>query len=506
MKTFRTWLCILGLSVLGASSACVVGPTNGDAPLCGADAPIEISGYAPDERASGPGYDQVLVEVGPRRDGPFSELVRAPISFTQGETWGAWTTGKVVVPRNRWGNSDSTAELFLRVRYAFDPPNGNKIFFYTYDNPSLGTGQTVACVSDRIQAGASRTDAAALCASSQSPLVRVTAPVMSQCGCSAETTARGNVMIHNIGDVDAHRCDVAMNGLFIYNDSPLVVSLPRLRSVRGLSIYYDVPGRPTEARRVELPGLTRVDGPMAIQARGLVDGTLRLDVGLPDITTVTGKFYTTISGTGGVSLQGLNGLTSIGGDMDLVFHGQADGARFLPQLETLGGRMMLHHDAGITKMMPSLTSIGSHLWLLYHGTSAQSELVGFDKLRSVGADMLFDSSPWQTFDDGEPAFSQLGSIGGTLTLNKTQLQSLRLGAPPLSVGSLSVTGNPQLISLPAGADMPLSSTGTLTVQNNFSLGECQVTQFVSEQVALGFTGQVTTGGNAECLPNGPPDQ
>jgi hypothetical protein len=507
MKTVRLWVWILGLVVLGASSACVVTPTNGDAPLCGADAAIEINGYAPDQRTSGPGWEKVRVEVGPTRQGPFTALTVVPMQFLDGETWGAWNTGKIVVPRRFWGASGDTAELFVRARYAVDAPNGNNVYFFTYDNSSLGTGQTVACVGDRIHAGASRTDAVISCASSQSPLVRVTAPVTSRCECSSLPTFQGDAMIRSAADIDAHRCDVAITGtLSVLADAPDVVSLPRLTQVGGrLGLDLSIMGNASKLRRVQLPALSKVDGLISIVGRPPVDERVTIDVGLPALATANGPVNLEFFGPGAVELVGLSSLTRIDKGLDLRFEGEATGDLFLPKLDDIGGRLLISHSGGILNFLRALTTVGGPVILAYHGTSPQSERIGFDELRNVGGDLSFFGSPWESFDPGEPAFGRLGSVGGTLRFENTTFKSVALGTPPLALTSLAVVGNPQLVSLPVAADLPLSSTGTLTVQNNLSLPECEVMQFASDQAALGFGGEVSVGGNAECLPGTPRD-
>lgn len=186
---------------------------------------------------------------------------------------------------------------------------------------------------------------------------------------------------------------------------------------------------------------------------------------LLNLTSVTGNLN--IYSTNLISLEGLEGLTSIGGKVDIFKNTLLTSLKGLEGLQTIGGDFFVQEN-GLNTLngLDNLTSIGGNVRilennnltsisslnniiniggeLLINNNNALVELNGFQNLTSIGGNLTIGANSFNLTNVNE--LSNLTSINGVLTISYGWLTDLSglVNIDPTTISNLVIVGNPNL--------------------------------------------------------------
>ncbi len=160
----------------------------------------------------------------------------------------------------------------------------------------------------------------------------------------------------------------------------------------------------------------------------------------PGCTTIEGSVI--IYNTGITNLNGLSGITSIGGDLQILFNFSLTNLNGLAALTSIGGNFYFSSNDAVTSLngLSALTTVGLVLHL--EGNDGLSNLNGLGALTSIGSDFnLINNSNLINLN----GVNALTTIGGLLRIQSNNALSSLSGLNLLnSVESILIRNNPVL--------------------------------------------------------------
>jgi hypothetical protein len=219
------------------------------------------------------------------------------------------------------------------------------------------------------------------------------------------------------------------------------------------------------------PNCTRIDGDVLICG----DNITNLN-GLNVLTSIGGDLYIEVCSPLN-NLTGLNNITSIGGNLtigyDFTLNPYLTSLSGLDNLTSVGGYLIIYNNFALTSLMglDVLTSIGGELFI--YNNPALTSMAGIGGLTSIGGNLIIYGNPVLT---GMAGIEDLTSIGGNLEIEYNYSLASLTGLDNLTSigGGLRVYGNPALTSL-AGLDkIDGRIINNLTIVSNASLCDCAV--------------------------------
>jgi hypothetical protein len=363
----------LGLGVLAviAASSCMLSPGNGEV-IDQVTDPVAFAGALTSPNGL------VTLEAGPSRSGPFAGWSSASTRSTTtpvpafSTTFYPWSL-RAPIPSDRWSLFPLSATC--QASHTFVRARTGNLTLVTFEAPA-GL-DALSCLAN---AGGSLAQSLNACTSPASPVVEV----------RAKNVFIGDVVLRTDADIAAHACDQVIRGsLSIPDSSLMLVSLPMLEEVTGNVAINLHPERRTtrdgyDVRQVQLPLLARI-GRSLSYAQASVTGTLEgelVPLGLDRVEYVGGDVSIRL-GLHGVSVTGLAGLSTLGGDLDLVFATPiADvGAGFLPNLRSVSGSVRAANGCSVIGLLDGLITVGGGLQL--SNFSGCAGLRGFSAVQTV---------------------------------------------------------------------------------------------------------------------------
>jgi hypothetical protein len=184
----------------------------------------------------------------------------------------------------------------------------------------------------------------------------------------------------------------------------------------------------------------------------------------------------------------------------MVLAGDQSHDNFLANLATVQGNVTL--DPGHTNpgnVLMGLTHVGGTV-TLEDDCHAMPGPLGpplFNSLTTIGGDLKIFHVTRTVLHN---LLLSLTAVGGTMRVEGSAVTDFPLGAPTmgthpmLTLGALSVTDNPALMSFNASYVRVLP-TGAITIQNNCVLPAATAMSFVSDQMAAGWSGTANVSGN-----------
>jgi hypothetical protein len=171
----------------------------------------------------------------------------------------------------------------------------------------------------------------------------------------------------------------------------------------------------------------------------------------------------------------------------------------LPAVTRIEGNLSIEATSFIEKVLLSLDEVtGTVRFERILGRICPLVFTGgmlMPNLRRIGGDLVSQGCSFPVTSAG---FSQLASVGGSFRiLGEVSGGAVRLGrcdAPPLSLGSLEISGS-ALTQIPLATNVAVGSTGSVTISGNTRLCQCHVDEFISE---LSWSGSAVTSGNGAC--------
>jgi len=222
--------------------------------------------------------------------------------------------------------------------------------------------------------------------------------------------------------------------------------------------------------QINFPGCTEIVGNVEI-GYSLWSDITNLD-GLNVLTSIGGDL--SISGNEALnSLTGLDNVTSIGGDLKIHFNDSLTSLTGLNKLPTIGGSLSIVDNENLTSLMgfDNLTSIGGHLEIAYN--EGLTSLMGLENLTSTGTTLVIESNDALTSLTG---LDNVTSIGKDLVIvTNTALTSITGLDNVTSIGDwLVIYENTALTSLTGLDNIDPNSIDSLFIGFNSSLSTCAV--------------------------------
>ncbi len=459
-------------------ASCVLSPENGEA--VASDGVVSFWGQ-------GTSAGQVFnVQSSATQAGPFTTLATVSTESTPTTLGGSsvyeWRVD-VAIPS--WTDlAGCEQEAFVRATTG--PYNA-----LTFDD-----GNGLECILAEYFGGMDLFNAALECQSDDAPIARITRTVSS--------AHVGNVVISTQADADALMCVGTIEGSLSVVDNPAApsISLPNLLEVTGdVDLVYSrdpssVPPYPT-IREIDLPQLTTIGGSLSADYPGLGGDISDLDLHLENVSSVGGDVTLTAT-TFNLDLAGLDGLTTIPGDLTVVSQGSDYTAYgWLGSLTSVGGDLYLEAGNTSTGLWSDLESVGGDLTLqdalLPPGTN------NFAALQTVGGDLSLLNLDAIAHLALPVQFPSLLDVGGTVRLEDlSNFEYLAIGdaAAGLDVGAMDLDGNSLEQLEPT--HWVVGSGGTISITNDSTLSTCQVDAFAATQGTLGWVGTLVNTGNTGC--------
>ena len=327
---------------------------------------------------------------------------------------------------------------------------------------------------------------------------------------------QGDLNIVGAAQAAPHQCTTKVVGnLTVDNVTDPLVALPSLHDVTGnvditLRRFVDSSSNPPKypAGRFDSPILASIGGNVAVH-------TVR-DPSIPGVSFGSTYYF------------GLDGVTSVGGDIFIENTAFPGHAFVLNALLTHDGNVTIHwdpNDVNATHALSSLREVTGNVTVTVN-PNANSMLRA---LEHIGQDLDISTSAghWHT-NTNAWFFESLTTVDGNLTLHKPETSCTTLvaleyvggaltfegsylytdgylgskNAAPLSVGAFAVIDGDAPI-VPAGPDLEVRNDGAVTLTNAPNLCDCSTSEFVMQLEASGWGGTATISGNgatASCMP------
>jgi len=239
------------------------------------------------------------------------------------------------------------------------------------------------------------------------------------------------------------------------------------------------------------PDCTEINGNISIAG-----GNISSLSALNGITSVAGNLRVGNGDFGNPLLTSLNGLDQlifVGGNLDLGYNFTLSDVSALSQLNYIRGRLSMMVDTALTSLagFNNLDSIGGDLQI--YGCDNLINMAGFDNLTQIGGNVGISSNKSQKSFSG---LESLGSIGGYISIWYCDSLSSLAGLDyiqPATITSLSIRNNPVLSSCDVRSicEYLAAPNGTIEIQNNAN--GCNSIQEVEDACATAFQ---------PCLPEG----
>lgn len=459
--------------------SCMFGPENGDA-VCGANAQVTFSGFLPAASTN------VAFHYATAPEGPWTTFASATSKSTSvtyaGADYYSFSTSAQVP---KWSSQGSTLRTYVRARYG-----GTSYVFYlaTFDH---GGATGLGCIGTRTNAGDTMVQAVNACRSSSSPVVSITAPAQSACGCT-NTIVTGDLVIDSAITAANYVCVQQVNGAMTVTDqAPEVVPFPSLTQITGnVDFNYSYP-RPTfgqtpyERRTIHAPLLTTIGGSALLTARR-DQGAKQVPQGLDAVTLVGGDITLTLRDA---NPQVFNGLTAHAGDVTIqgFVNGALDinAAGSFQSLTIVTGDLLARRFHSANGFYNAVETVNGRVTVgdvrLYPSPS-------FISLQTITEDLVFDATkllgpPWPTAT----------TVGGELRfVNQTTTALSNMPATLTTAHGLRIESNPNLADL-SGVTFQLGA-GDVFISGNPSLPQCEVDAFLATQTIGGWTGTAFVSG------------
>lgn len=223
-----------------------------------------------------------------------------------------------------------------------------------------------------------------------------------------------------------------------------------------------------------LSGLTSVGGNLVFDNSDIPD----MD-GLSSLTSLGGDL-TILAAFNLTNVDGLSGITAIGGDLTIFFSSSLLSLDGLSNLTTIGGELDFFKNGSITHLdaLSNLVSVGGDFGI--GDFVALTNLNGLSNLVSVGGDLSFDTNKLIEYCGIYPLLSTPGGLGGTFWAgrNATNPDSADIVAAgpctPACSGSPSITGDDL-----SGDPILLQASGSLVSIGGSFTSACGSTHTVS---------------------------
>ena len=371
-------------------ASCVLSPENGEA--VASDGVVSFWGQ-------GTYAGQVFnVQSSPTAAGPFTILETVSTENTPTTLGGSsvyeWRVDAEIPAWTDLGGCEQ--EAFVRATTG------------QYNAITFDEGNGLVCILEEYFGGMQLLNAAVECQSADSPIARITRTVSS--------VHVGNVIISTQADADAVACVGTIQGSLSVLDNPaaLSISLPNLLEVTGdVDLVYSrdpasVPPYPT-LRVIDLPELVTIGGSLSADYPGLGGDIANLDLHLENVASVGGD-VTLTANTFNLDLAGLDGLTTIPGDLTVVSTGSDYTAYgWLGSLTSVGGDVSLETGNTSVGLWSNLESVGGDLTLedllLPPGTSNFAALQNCCKPMGERLDLSLKSGVPQLPEKGFKCFA-----------------------------------------------------------------------------------------------------
>ncbi len=266
-------------------------------------------------------------------------------------------------------------------------------------------------------------------------------------------------------------------------------SLTNLQVLENLVFVEDWFRIDDNSRLSTLEGLVNLK---QVGGLGITDNVLLDDLSsLPPLKEIKGNVH--IGGNGLQSLEGLDSLATIGGDLLLLYENNLADLHGLENLTTIGNDFWLLRNGALNNLsgLEQLRSIGAELDI--QDNDGLLSLQGLEQLRSIGQNFFIEENDVLVDLNG---LQGLDSIGGTLLIYKNSALSSLDGLEQLQyIGSeLFISRNVTLASLEALNHSILPLDHVIYIFNNSNLSECAV-QVVCETLQAD-SAYVNISGNA----------
>jgi hypothetical protein len=175
----------------------------------------------------------------------------------------------------------------------------------------------------------------------------------------------------------------------------------------------------------------------------------------PGCTEIEGDVL--IQGDNITNLNGLNVLTSIGGDLGVSQNWSLYSLAGLDNVTSVGGNLVFYENLALTSLtgLDNMTSIGGNLWCFI---SALTSLAGLDNVTSIGGYLGITNNPALTSLTGLDNVTSIGSF-------------------------LVISQNNALTSLTGLDNIDATSIDSLFIYDNTSLSDCDVQSICDYLVA-----------------------
>lgn len=194
--------------------------------------------------------------------------------------------------------------------------------------------------------------------------------------------------------------------------------------------------------------------------------------GLENLNSIGGSLNMTENYTLN-SLLGLNGVVSIGGDLILYKNNFINSMNGLNSLTSIGYSLFINTNTGITSLngLGNLSSIGISLEIVQNPSLAS--VAGLESLSTVVGDVSIRNNSVLANLDG---LESLSIVGANLTIQTNPVMTSVAGLENLTIigGDLTIQSNHALSSLAGLGNIDAASISDLTIYSNTSLSNCEV--------------------------------
>jgi len=480
---------VLFLVAAAALAGCLTTPNNHQQ-VCGANASVSFTGFLP-----WPNHG-VVFQVATSPTGPWTQFGNTTSTGTAINYAGftLYSFSKAL-PIPTWTSAGGALHAYVRARTNAGQQPGDQLWkeLTTFEiNPPVG-GNAVGCIGNRVNNGATLNEALTYCASSSSPVVDITAPFASTCGCS-NTVYNGDLVIDSAAAAAQYVCLQTLNGALTVTDgAPEVLPLASLQTISGnatLSYSYPFLMGTTiayKSRTIDLAALTSIGGNLSITARRTDGSNLSYPFSMNAVTSVGGNILIEVYG---LNPSGLAGLTSHTGNLTITGHNlDVNAGNLLTGLTHVTGDILVENIYATNNVLNSLQTVTGNVTLkklLSHNN--------FLGLQSVSGNLRFE-----TMQLLGATWASLTGVGGELALiggpGLTSLQLLPVGAT--TAGSFRLETQPVMTTL-AGSSFHVVGAGPITISGAPALSQCEVNTFLDAQQAAGWTGTPDVSGTIPC--------
>lgn len=323
-------------------------------------------------------------------------------------------------------------------------------------------------------------------------------------------TMRGDFTVKTQADAAAASCVRVVDGNFSlladYTPTPSdrsdhVVSMPNLVEVTG-DVHATASPRfaPNQGNfgvaLPDAPSLDTIGGDLTLEvtdpdARHRVDSGHHFVFGFASLQALAHNVQVN-NAFAETEMDTLANLTSIDGGLTITWTAPAEfhGDKFFPQLARIGGEFELVYNDLVNTLLPELTEVGSFKIMAPSGATSGAHLgishtLFFPKLATVAATFSANLYGGCAF----PALTRIGAFREPAGACGNVVAS-----SSLSVGSIDIE-NSSCGGIPLPMNTVVDPGGSIVIQNNARLCDCQVQGFLT---GIGRNGTASISGNASC--------